>query len=285
MRRNERLETAIRASSFGTVARLAGHVGVHYRNVESYVILERRPVDRNGMVKHDAAAICQALEAPLEDLFPGDFIDRPYRVLDSYEDGYGRRAVHPPQRKYFCERSLDKDQTETVFGLLEFADAIPPELARGFAEILIRDLGPDDFAALSAAHPEPGPDKPKAAAYRKALKRLNAPTSLKRFQALRRQAEEHGPERALADLEAELRAQNRVAITDDIRQQLVELSERTGMGAHALFDHAARRGIVPTGKGVSAQALDNALAGRTDTISEVLLEFAQRIWSLCDKLR
>jgi len=284
MRRNERLETAIKTSSFGTISRLAGHVGVHYRNVESYVILERRPVDRNGIVKHDVAAICQALGAPLEDLFPGDFIDRPYRVLDSYEDGYGRRAVRPPQRKFFAERSLVKVQAETMLGLLEFADAIPPELARGFAEILIRDLSPDEFAALSAAHLKPGPDKPKAAAYRKVLKRLNAPTSLKRLQALRRQAEEHGPEKALADLETELRAQNRVVITDDIRQELVELSERTGMGAHALFDHAARQGIRPTGKGVSAQALDNALAGRTDTISEVLLEFAQRFWSLCDKL-
>lgn len=278
MDRNQKLKTAIAASSFGNVSRLAKHLGVHYRNIDSYVILERRPVDNAGIVKHDAAAICNALEASLEDLFPAEFIDHPYSFRESYEDGYGQRSQQVLRQKYFAERDLSSAQASAVLKLLKFADAAPSELANGFTRILIRDLKPDEFAAIKAAHLKTGEVKPSAGIYRQAIKRLNAPVNLKRLQALRKQSEQIGTDRALTDLEAELRAYNRMPLTDDLRQELVGLRDKTGLGAVALFDWAARRGITPVGKGVSAQALDNALSGRSDTISEVLLEFAKDVW-------
>lgn len=274
MRRNEKLEAAIAASEFGNPARLAKALGVHYRNVDSYVLLERRPVDAEGIVKPDAAAMCDAMACDLTDLFPSDQIDGPYRFRESYADGYGRRDRKVPQPKYFVERELSPDQVKAVMDLLEFGDAVPPELSHGFAHILIRDLKSDVYEDLRAAYLDLGTGKENAARFRKAIRQFNASASMKRLQVLKAASDTVGAERAISDLETELRARNRVVVTDEIRSELQQMSERSGMGPHQLFDWAAKRNLIPPGKGISAQALDNALTGRSDTISEVLLEFA-----------
>ncbi|MBP5856249.1 helix-turn-helix transcriptional regulator [Marivibrio halodurans] len=96
--RNKRYDQAIADSAFGSISRLAEHLGLSYRNVESYAKDGRRPVDRKGIVKYDIAAICEALDCSLEDLFPEEQIDRPYRVRESYADGYGQRKKKTPRK-------------------------------------------------------------------------------------------------------------------------------------------------------------------------------------------
>ncbi|MEQ8602863.1 MAG: helix-turn-helix transcriptional regulator [Marivibrio sp.] len=97
--RNSKYDKAIADSEFGSISRLAEHLGLSYRNVESYAKDGRRPVDHKGIVKYDIAAICEALGCSLEDLFPEEQIDRPYRVRESYADGYGQRKKKTPRKK------------------------------------------------------------------------------------------------------------------------------------------------------------------------------------------
>jgi DNA-binding Xre family transcriptional regulator len=97
--RNTKYDQAIAKSEFGSISRLAEHLGLSYRNVESYTKDGRRPVDRKGIVKYDIVAICEALGCTLEDLFPEDQIDRPYRVRETYADGYGQRKKKTPTKK------------------------------------------------------------------------------------------------------------------------------------------------------------------------------------------
>lgn len=183
MDRNVTYENAIRKSAFGSISRLAEHLDLHYRNVQSYALFERRPVDRAGIVKHDVAAICQALGCELEELFPEEFIDRPYRFRETYEDGYGQRGVKAPVSRYYRERELTRAEAEAVIGLLEFSRLVKEEAAYDFALDIVRRLKPPEHDALRAWL---SGDKPKLRAFEKAVRALNAPFNLRRLQDMQR---------------------------------------------------------------------------------------------------
>lgn len=183
MDRNDIYENAIRDSEFGSISRLAEHLGLHYRNVQSYAIFERRPVDRKGIVKHDIAAICEALGCELEALFPEEFIDHPYRFRETYEDGYGQRGVKSPVPRYFRERELTRAEAKAVIDLLEFSKLVEADTAKDFALDIVRRLKPPEYDALRAWL---SGDKPKLRAFNKAVRALNAPFNLRRLQEMKR---------------------------------------------------------------------------------------------------
>jgi hypothetical protein len=88
--KNQALYNAIEKSKFGSIARLADSIGISYSNVVSYVRRERSPIDRNGFVKYDASAIAEALNCPLEALFPRESAHRKLRADDA--DVRGKRS-------------------------------------------------------------------------------------------------------------------------------------------------------------------------------------------------
>lgn len=183
MERNSLYEKAIHNSEFGSISRLAEHLDLHYRNVQSYALFERRPVDRAGIVKHDVAAICRALGCELEALFPEEFIDRPYRFRESYEDGYGQRAAKSIISRYFPDRELTGPEAEAVVGLLEFSKLIEDGAAYDFALDIVRRLKPTEYDALRTWLDD---EKPKLMAFEKAVRALNAPFNLRRLQDMQR---------------------------------------------------------------------------------------------------
>ena len=194
--RNVNFSRAIEASEFGSISRLAKHIGVHYNCLYTYLCLERSPIDRQGCVKYDAAAICEALGCELTDLFPKAALDRPYRFRKSYADGYGQRAPKVPVQKHFPERCLTQDQAEALVSLLDVRALIPPEAALSVAEELVRRLSQDDFdvfsrmafEAMAVADIEAAlgiGSKAVRSRYTNALRQLNSPTTLKVVRAVK----------------------------------------------------------------------------------------------------
>lgn len=192
--RNELYYEAIGRSRFGSISRLAEHLGLSYRNVESYALFEHRSVDRHGIVKYDIAAICDALECSLEDLFPDEFIDRPYRVRDSYDDGYGQRRKKVPVQRVFRERNLTQDQIATILEHLSFSRQVMPDIRDEFILDIVRRLKPRDYQALSHGLAIEGDDnlanhegssEEKALAFEKAIKALNSPFNFRKLQKLK----------------------------------------------------------------------------------------------------
>jgi len=183
MERNELYEKAIRDSEFGSFSRLAEHLGLHYRNVQSYALFERRPVDRDGIVKYDIAAICGALGCELERLFPAKFIDRPYRFRETYEDGYGQRAKRVPAQRRFPERKLTEADAGKVIGLLEFAELVDDGLALKFARDLVRRLQPNQYGVLRAWL---SGESVKRKEFDAAVRALNVPENLRTLQEMKR---------------------------------------------------------------------------------------------------
>jgi len=183
--RNSKYDEAVASSRFGSISRIAEYLGLSYRNVESYALLERRPVDRSGVVKYDIAAICHALECSIEDLFPENLIDRPYRFLESYADGYGQRAKKVPVKRHFPERSLTPEQARAVIGALAFSRQVEPEFAHELATTIIRRLKPEDYEALEAGLLRPGGHGMPDERLEKALKALNSPFSYRLLQKLK----------------------------------------------------------------------------------------------------
>ncbi len=180
--RNEKFEHILSQSQFATIAELARHTGLHYRNVQSYAILERRPVDKNGVVKYDAAAISSAFDCALEDLFPDEFIDRPYRFRDSYDDGYGTRRKKTPAEDV-PERMLTPEQVDIVLGEVAFARMVPADFAHDFVHDLVRRLPEAEYDALSA-HLFGSEATPPSALCRKALDKLNSVRSFRKLRHL-----------------------------------------------------------------------------------------------------
>lgn len=185
--RNSRYESAIQKSEFGSISRLAEYLELSYRNVESYALLERRPVDRNGVVKYDVAAICSALSCTLEDIFPEHLIDRPYRFRKSYADGYGQRAKKVPVKRHFPERTLTPEQSRAVIGALAFRRQVEGELVHELATAIIQRLKPEDYEALSEALLRPGglDERTTDERFEKALAALNSPFSYRLLQKLK----------------------------------------------------------------------------------------------------
>lgn len=183
MNRNEAFETAIRDSEFGSISRLAEHLGLHYRNVQSYALFERRPVDRAGIVKYDIAAICEALGCDLESLFPKDFIDRPYELRETYDDGYGQRAKRVPVERYHEDRALSLAEARKVVGLLEFSELVDDKIVRKFALDIVRRLRPNHYAALRAWLVGEAGDRKE---FEATVRALNAPDNLRRLQDMKR---------------------------------------------------------------------------------------------------
>lgn len=192
--RNIKLYAAIAKSAFGSTRHLAMHLGVPYTCLYTYLRLERAPVDRNGYVKYDAAALCQVLDCTLEELFPEEFIDRPYHFRDSYDDGYGQRAFRGRLKKYFPDRRLTSDQVDTLIALLNFKAVIPPDAASDVAEELVRRIPQDEYDVFSRFVFDGMPMKDidavlgiggKAVRVRhsNALKLLNSPVTLKVIRA------------------------------------------------------------------------------------------------------
>ncbi|MBO6559447.1 MAG: sigma-70 family RNA polymerase sigma factor [Nisaea sp.] len=188
--KNNQLLKAIENSEFGSVSRLAEHLGVHYNCLYTYLRLDRSPIDQSGYVKYDAVAMCEALGFELPDLFPPEALDRPYRLRETYDDGYGQRAYKGRLKKYFPERELTGDQVDALIALLDFKAIIPPEAAPAIAEELIRRMPQDEYEVFSRFVFEGMPMKEidtilgigtKAirARYSSALKQLNSPVTLK----------------------------------------------------------------------------------------------------------
>lgn len=201
--RNSRYEDAIRSSRFGSISRLAEHLDLSYRNVESYALLERRPVDRNGFVKYDVTAICEALNCGLEDLFPPSLIDAPYRFRESYDDGYGQRAKKVPVQRHFPERTLTKEQADAVIRQIAFARQIEPDIAHEFATRLIQRLKPQDYAAIEVRLLAPAQGDTCDEAFAKAVEALNAPASYRLLQKLKGRKEVRLPRKAAKTLKLE----------------------------------------------------------------------------------
>ncbi len=274
MEKNERYFRAIEQSRFGSVSRLAEHLGLSYRNVQSYGLLERRPVDRKGVVKYDVAGICRALDCGLEDLFPSDAIDRPYRFLDSYE-GYGKRAAKTPRQRFFQEREITPDQAQAVLALLEFREMVPDDLGHAFATLLVRRLKPAEYAVVARVHFE-GDEAPlrygEGKIYERARRWLNLPSNLRLLTKLKEESAA-----GIEALEYKMQTANRVELTNQIVARLWSLRNRSGIGPVRLFSWAESQGIeIP--EGVTAQPLVNALGGRTKTIAAPVLAFAESAW-------
>ena len=147
---NESLSRAIDESSFGSISRLAEHLGVHYRNVESYVIKERGPIDRYGYVKYDVAAMCEALERDVDELFPEECAGRDYKFDDGKHPGtYGPRQKKVAVPRYFPERCLSETQARIVIDLLKIKELVAQDQAKPLAEELVRRLKPDEYDVFS----------------------------------------------------------------------------------------------------------------------------------------
>tara|TARA_R110000868_G_scaffold64234_3_gene193119 strand:+ start:14872 stop:15690 length:819 start_codon:yes stop_codon:yes gene_type:complete len=185
--RNFKYDNAIRKSQFGSISRLSEYLNLSYRNVESYALLERRPVDRNGVVKYDVAAICQALECDLDDLFPENFVDRPYRFRESYADGYGQRAKKVPVKRHFPERDLTPVQADVIIKALAFSRQVEADIAHEFALKIIQRLKPEHYAAIEAKllSPERASEDVPEKQYEAALKALSSPANLRVLQRLK----------------------------------------------------------------------------------------------------
>lgn len=201
--RNSRYEDTIRSSRFGSISRLAEHLDLSYRNVESYALRERRPVDRNGFVKYDVAAICAALNCGLEDLFPKSLIDEPYRFRESYDDGYGQRAKKVPVQRHFHERTLTKGQADAVIRQIAFARQIEPDIAHEFATQIIQRLKPQDYAAIEARLLAATQEDICDEAFAKAIKALNAPANYRMLQKLKGRETVEPPRKAVKTLQRE----------------------------------------------------------------------------------
>lgn len=149
-KRNKTLEAAIQSSHFGSISRLAEHLGVHYRNVESYVILERDPIDRYGYVKYDVVAIAEALGASVEALFKDVLEGRAAKLDDGKHPGkYGPRAKKREAQKEFPERELSPDQAKAVIALLDIKALVSEEQALPLAETLIRRIQPEEYEVFT----------------------------------------------------------------------------------------------------------------------------------------
>ncbi|MBP5856248.1 hypothetical protein KAJ83_04450 [Marivibrio halodurans] len=282
--RNHSLYNAIENAGFASMSAFVRHVALSYRNVESYAKFERRPVDRKGIVKYDIAAICEALNCKLEDIFPADFIDTPYRFRESYDDDYGRRAKKKPIARYFSDRTLTKPQAAKVLNLIRFASDIPEPLGHAFAELAVRRLAPVEYAILARVQFE-GLREPlrygDSKRYERACRALNKRSNQELIGALKREHAAGGSRREivarLSATEEELETANRITLTPEIRARIQELRNRSGLSPIMLLKWATRHDI-PIPDGVTAQPLGNALSGRTKTIAAFLLEFAEETW-------
>mgnify|MGYP001346577801 CR=1 FL=1 len=194
--KNTKLIEVISASPFGSISRLAEHLGIHYNCIHSYITAERSPIDRHGYVKYDVAGMCAALECEVADLFPEDVLDRPYRLRETYDDGYGRRATKQPVPKHYPERSLCADQAKAVVDLLDARSLVRDGDGVRIAEELVRRLSPEDFEVFSrfALDGMAVPDieaalgisgKAVRARYTNALRRLNSPATLRTLQGFK----------------------------------------------------------------------------------------------------
>lgn len=204
--RNSKYDETIKRSQFGSISRLSEHLSLSYRNVESYALLERRPVDRNGVVKYDIAAICQALDCALEDLFPESFVDRPYRFRESYADGYGQRAKKVPVKRHFPERDLTPAQTDSIIKALAFSRQVEAGIAHEFALKIVQRLKPEHFAAIEGRllSPECAVEDVPEEQYETALNALGSPANFRMLQRLKgRDTVETPPRKAAKTLQRE----------------------------------------------------------------------------------
>ena len=182
---------AITESRFGSISRLAEHLGVHYRNVESYVIGERGPVDRYGYVKYDVVALCEALGQDIEALFPEELAGQSYKFDDGNHPGkYGPRPKKKDVPKDFPERTVSPEQAREVVALLDIRALVKADQTQPLAEALIRRLKPDDYDVFRRMVFEGlGADdtakalgiSPRAARsrYKNALRLLNSPGAMR----------------------------------------------------------------------------------------------------------
>lgn len=188
---NNSLMNAISDSRFGSISRLSEHLGVHYRNVESYVIKERDPIDRYGYVKYDVAAMCEALERDVDALFPDECAGRDYKFDDGKHPGtYGPRKKKEAVPRYFPERCLNDEEARIVIDLLKTKALVAEKQVKPLAEELIRRLKPDEYEVFSRMAFEGASvaeiedvlgigSKAVRARYQNTLKFLNSPATMR----------------------------------------------------------------------------------------------------------
>lgn len=188
--RNTLLLDAVSESEFGSISRLAEHLGVSYNCIYEYICLRRSPIDRWGYVKYDAAGMCDALNMDLGELFPDGYIKQPYKFNDGTHPGkYGPRAKKNEVRKYFPERTVTTDQARTVVDLLDIKALVREGQVQPLAEELIRRLKQEDYEVLTRIAFEGSSvamieqtleigSKAVRSRYANALRHLNSPISL-----------------------------------------------------------------------------------------------------------
>lgn len=123
---NRPLVAAIEASGLETLRELgqaAGYSSYHF--IGKYLWLERDPIAPNGTIRRDAFAMAQALDRPVESLFPPEtFAGREFRI----DEDAGHRA--PRRDTPFADKgspdpdlivTLARDHGETVAKFLGIA--------------------------------------------------------------------------------------------------------------------------------------------------------------------
>ena len=291
--RNESLALAIHESPFGSISRLAEHLGIHYRNVQSYVKREREPIDRHGYVKYDAVAICEALGQDVKTLFPDECAGRVYRFYDGKHPGeYGPRMKKITTRRYFPERGLTDAQAQAMIDLLKIKPLVADDQVKPLAEELICRLKPEEYEVFtqiafenaSVAEIEEAlgiGSRAVRARYQNTLKRLNSPATMGFLKDVAEGREALPSCDSRFDFNMLGVIHGRVVLTGTVRKELRRFQEATGKGGAALLKDAKARGQeIPDG--LQPNMITQWLNGATKSAHLEHLSFVIEVWRACE---
>ena len=195
---NSLLYDAVSTSKFRSLKRLAQHLGIPYNALNRYVRLERHPIDEEGFVKPDIAAVCDVLGSDLKALFPAQTLaGSAYRFREDLSPGeIQNNPGKMVTRRFAGSRILTAEQATSILPLIAVHGRVQEEGRHAFAEAVAQRLTDAEFALVEHRYFEGLPientaevlgitTKAARALEQKALRALNSPKNLKLLQMLR----------------------------------------------------------------------------------------------------